>query len=146
MGICNANMSKARTCEASYKQSIPASITISHEVLGSGRYGKVYLGTDTADPLHKYAVKVLEKSSNAYAKEDFVAETKVLQVLDHPNVLKYVGHSETRDSLRLITELCEGDNLFQTMKRHYDAKKRGVSESEAAYIIRELLMALKHCH
>ena len=32
------------------------------------------------------------------------------------------------------------------MKRHYDAKKSGVSECESAFIISQLLLALQHCH
>jgi calcium-dependent protein kinase len=37
----------------------------------------------------------------------------VLKNLDHPNIIKYIETFENKDYLYIVTELCEGGELYQ---------------------------------
>ena len=40
-------------------------------------------------------------------------EIEVLKNLDHPNIIKYIETFENKDYLYIVTELCEGGELYQ---------------------------------
>lgn len=61
---------------------------IDQKVLGSGSFGKVFLAASLHDPEFKVAIKAISKrkiSDLTSIRE----EIKILQTLDHPNIVKY---------------------------------------------------------
>ena len=61
----------------------------------------------------------------------FEAELSILRKLDHPNIMKIYEVFEDNVNYFLITELCKGEELFDTI-----SNKVKFSEFEAAEIIK----------
>ena len=102
-----------------------------------------------ATPLHPspdrpsaFACKIMPKKGGALLDEGkFQEEVAVLRAIDHPNILRLYEVYETTDTIYLITQLCEGGELFDRIIQ------RGVfSEGEAAVLIAQLLDALTYLH
>lgn len=71
-------------------------------------------------------------------------EAELLQHLSgHPGIVKFKGVYEDDDSecFHLVMELCSGGDLLTQMR-----KVRRYSESQAASMIKELVLAIKYCH
>mmetsp|Transcript_37965 Transcript_37965/g.37464 ORF Transcript_37965/g.37464 Transcript_37965/m.37464 type:complete len:190 (+) Transcript_37965:68-637(+) len=118
---------------------------ISNKVLGSGGFGKVFEASLVNDKTHKAAIKVISKKKLEGVVEEIFDEIAVLKNLDHPNIVKYIEMFENSDYLYIVTELCEGGELYSYI--HDKVSKDGnFKESEAADIMKMLLMAIVHCH
>lgn len=80
------------------------------EKLGEGNYGSVY------SCLHKSsgdirAVKVLQKK---FIKEEaYYNEIDTLKEMDNPNIMKFHESFEDDNSYFVVTELCDGGELFE---------------------------------
>ena len=86
--------------------------------LGSGGYGAVYLAKNKITG-EKVAIKAMQKSRIS-DYEAFQNEISILRSLDHPNIIKLFETWETERICFLVTELCEGGELFYhiTKKKH----------------------------
>jgi len=80
------------------------------KALGSGTYGEVSLGIHKENG-QKRAIKKIPRSK-IQNWERFMTEVKILQTLDHPNVIKLYEYFEDADNVYLVTELCSGGELF----------------------------------
>lgn len=69
----------------------------------------------------------------------FRTEVKILQTLDHPNVIKMFEFFENDDSIYLILEKCDGGELFDRV-----IEKEFFSEKEAAVIFKQILQAINY--
>jgi len=64
-----------------------------------------------------------------------------LQNLDHPNILRLYEVFEDAKNFFIVTELCEGGELFD------EILNRGRFEEKDAYpIMKQLLSAIAYCH
>lgn len=109
------------------------------EKLGSGSYGTVY------NCLHKVteqdrAVKEIKKDRIKNMNQ-FKTEIKILQTLDHPNVIKLYEYFEDDDKIYLVMEKCTGGELFDRI-----LEKEYFSEKEAARCFKQIIMAINYCH
>ena len=68
-------------------------------------------------------------------------QVKIMQMLDHPNVLQLVDFFENHINLHLVIELCTGGEVFQQIE-----KQGSLTEGDAAAVMRQTLAALSHCH
>ena len=107
--------------------------------LGEGAFGEVWLVQ------HKilgkqFAMKIIEKSPHTNI-ELIRNEIKILKKLDHPYILKVLQFHFTDDKIYIITDYCPEGELFNEI-----AKKKIFSEREAAYIIYQILTAIRYCH
>jgi calcium-dependent protein kinase len=50
--------------------------------------------------------------------ERFEQEIKILQMLDHPNILKLYEYFEDEKNVYLVTEICKGGELFDRIIEH----------------------------
>ena len=97
--------------------------------MGSGSFGKVFLGENKADKELKVAIKVISKSK--LSEEDIEAlhmEVAILQKVDHPNIVKYYETYEDEKFIYLVMELCPGGELLEKLTDN----KRKMSENMAA--------------
>ena len=62
---------------------------IATKVLGSGAFGKVFMGTSVNDDNFKVAIKVIPKRNIKDEIEALMDEISILRNLDHPNIIKY---------------------------------------------------------
>ena len=68
-------------------------------------------------------------------------EVRILQMLEHPNVIKLEEAYEQKHCFILVFELLKGGELFSKM-----LTRGRFSEAETIYYMREILCALKHLH
>ena len=63
---------------------------ISDDVLGSGSFGTVLRAFDRQNPDFVVAIKVMSKKDlEAQDLEDLRNEVKIMQLVDHPNIVNY---------------------------------------------------------
>lgn len=103
--------------------SLPMSIKrlgpyLIQDVLGRGGMGTVFRATDETNNNDEVAVKVL---SAAYADDDhfrsrFESEIQTLLQLDHPNIVRLLGHGEEDGNLFFVMQLVKGKSLHALQK------------------------------
>ena len=84
-------------------------IAMEKDVLGAGAFGIVYRGSISG--LGRVAVKRLEKNRELDAG-DFENELAILQLPEHPNLLRMLGCGATREARYLVYPLIDGGDLF----------------------------------
>ena len=111
--------------------------------LGKGGYGKVYrvknLKTGeirACKHLSKLSIKNLPK---------FEREINILKKSDHPNIIKLYEIFESKRSLYLIMEECEGGEVFDKIIEHIQNKKM-YTEKDAANMFQQMMSAVEYCH
>jgi len=112
---------------------------IAGKKLGEGTYGAVRSATHR-DTGQKRAIKQIPRSK-IKNWERFQTEVKILQTMDHPNVIKLFEYFEDDVNVYLVTEICEGGELFDRI-----IAAEFFDEQQAANIFRQILMALNYCH
>ncbi|CAL8369214.1 unnamed protein product [Lota lota] len=110
------------------------------EVLGSGRFGKVYRCKERSSGL-MLAAKVIN-TRNAKEKEMALNEVQVMNQLSHSNVLQLYQAMETRNQVVLILEYVEGGELFD---RIVD-ESTPLTEVDAMVFVKQICEALHYMH
>ncbi len=109
------------------------------ETLGSGAFAKV------VKVLHKKsgqyrALKIIKKQKDQDPARMYL-EVEILKKLVHPNIMQIFEFYEDKKSFQIITELCEGGELFDMI-----VEKGNFNEDEAAWIMKQLLSAVNYIH
>ena len=121
---------------------LKATYDINSKVLGAGSFGKVFLAHDRQNPKFQVAIKVINKSKlDEEEIKNLKNEVRIMQQVDHPNIVKYYETYDDKKFIYLCMELCTGGELFQKVT----AEGR-ISEHKTAEIMMKLLRALNHCH
>jgi len=111
------------------------------EIIGKGGYGKVYkcVHKETGD---ERAVKSIEKEqSNDSQNSSIYDEIEYLKSFDHPNILRMYAFFEDDNFYYIVTDICEGGELFDEMYERGPFK-----ESDAAELIHQILSCVNYCH
>eukprot|EP00798_Chlamydomonas_sp_ICE-L_P015912 gene15912-22046_t len=111
--------------------------------IGVGTYGSAYLICWKTNPDMQLVLKKI-KQDEASEKEKLQAETevKVLAQLDHPLVLGYVDHFMYKSHLCIVTEYCEGGDLYQLLKE----RKTPLLEAQVLELLVQILSAVHYVH
>lgn len=113
--------------------------------VGKGASGRVFLVRDRLSGEH-LALKVIEKSSvyeNDDAYRHALDERLVLEMAcDHPFILNLRYAFQTQRRLYLVTEYCDGGDLFDYLKK----RGKPFKEPEGRRIAGEILLALEYIH
>ena len=72
-------------------------------------------------------------------------EITILNILDHPNIIKYFESYEDRYYMYIVMEYCSGGELFDYIESIFK-KKRKFTETEAKEIMEVLVRSINHCH
>ncbi len=111
------------------------------KVLGQGSFGMVQQCIHKASG-QKRAVKRLSKEKmSAHAKIRLEYEIDTLKNLDHPNILRLYEVFEDKKYIYLVTEFCQGGELFDEI-----IARGRFNERDAAVVIKQLLSAIAYCH
>mmetsp|Transcript_41174 Transcript_41174/g.54077 ORF Transcript_41174/g.54077 Transcript_41174/m.54077 type:complete len:126 (+) Transcript_41174:43-420(+) len=78
--------------------------------LGKGSYGEVQGATHKTTGQRR-AIKTIARSKIRNWSR-FETEVRILQMLDHPNVIKLYEYFEDETNVYLVCELCSGGELF----------------------------------
>lgn len=112
------------------------------DILGKGSFGTVYKATNRGNHDMKIAVKAIDKKRLSIEEiDDIHKEVKLLQQVDHSNIINYFETYEDDRFVYLCMELCTGGELIDQCK----AAKQ-FSEEQAAEIFLKLLGALNYIH
>jgi calcium-dependent protein kinase len=108
------------------------------KTIGSGAYGTV------KEAFHKItkqirAVKVLKKITQDENK--LFLEVDILAKLSHGNIMQIFEFYEDDTNFYIVSEFCSGGELFDWL-----SSKGIFSESEACFIIRQILSAICYSH
>jgi len=143
---------------SSDEESNPISITgkfdnieykyhIDPQVLGTGHHGSVRQCTNRASGL-RFAVKSIRKNDPNVKPAGLAREISLLREMKHDNVVELVEVFEDSEYVHLVTDLCEGGELFDKIveKSCTDNGSPCFTESEAARIMHQILSALSYMH
>ena len=67
-------------------------------------------------------------------------EIKLMQEVDHPNIVKYYEYYDDENYIYICMELCTGGDLYKYMLNH------AINERLAKQLMMKLLKALQHVH
>jgi calcium-dependent protein kinase len=113
--------------------------------IGKGGYSKVFeVRNKTTNAIH--ACKYISKlKMNEKTLKRTLREINMLKKLDHPNIIKLYEVYESKRSIYLIMEKCNGGDLFDNIIEHI-TKGRMYSEKQVSEIILQILSAINYCH
>jgi len=118
------------------------------ELIGQGAFGSVYLGMDN-DTGHLMAVKqvtitkvgVANSSKVAEHLRSLEAEVKLLQDLNHPNIVRYLGTERTAEALNIFLEYAPGGSIAGLL-----AKFGKFNENVVRVYTKQILQGLEYLH
>ena len=110
--------------------------------LGSGGFSTVYrcMRKQTGE---EFALKIVPKNIllNSADLERFQREINTLSLLHHPNLVSMIDLFDDDDNFYIVTDLCEGGDLFKIIK-----KTGKFNEETALEIFQQLVSALSYLH
>ncbi|KAI9369134.1 kinase-like domain-containing protein [Aspergillus egyptiacus] len=128
------------------------------EKMGDGAFSNVYRAKDTTGEYGEVAIKVVRKfemnstQSNAHLHPDFkkpkaaeraniLKEVQIMRQIDHPNIVKLIHFSESRQYYYIVLELCPGGELF-----HQIVRLTYFSEELSRHVIVQVAKAIEYLH
>lgn len=108
------------------------------EEVGAGGMGTVWRAHDSVSG-EVVALKILRGSEHLDLAR-FAREAKLLDTLEHPNIVRYVAHDARGDSAWIAMEWLDGETLDHRVVREV------LSATEAVPLIRQAATALAHAH
>ncbi len=112
-------------------------------VLGKGSFGSVNRATRKGANFD-CAVKVIDKDSlnnNPMLPQLMMSELTVLKKCSHPNIMSVNELLEDDNNFYIVTELLEGGELFDRI-----IEEQQFDEQKAAYILKQVLLAINYMH
>ena len=102
-----------------------------NNILGKGAMGKVKRATVKSSGEQR-AVKMIDKLNlDEAGRVRLKYEIDILKNLNHPNILRLYEVYENKNNIFLVTELCDGRELFDEI-----ASRRVFAENETAVVIK----------
>ncbi|XP_063405519.1 calcium/calmodulin-dependent protein kinase type 1-like [Mytilus trossulus] len=109
--------------------------------LGTGAFSEVFLVEDKTHAGTLQAVKCIDRKGLLGKEDSLENEIRVLQRLDHPNIVKLLDVFEDKSHVYLIMELVTGGELFDRI-----VEKGSYTEKDASDLIRQILEAVDYMH
>ena len=116
-------------------------------VLGTGIHGSVRKCINHTTG-QQYAVKTIYKNDPEVKAGGLVHEIKLLEEMKHPNIVQLEDVYEDEEYLHLVTNLCEGGELFDKIIKKSSSNNDVpcFSEDKAAKVIYQLLTTISYMH
>ena len=111
-------------------------------MIGKGSYGKVLLVKKNNEK-KVYAMKVLKKKQMIKRNqvEHIKAERKIMELVDHPFIVKLKYAFQNPQKLYLVMDYCPGGELFFHIQR-----VERFNEEAVKFYGAQLVLALEHLH
>ena len=114
-------------------------------VLGQGTFGRTYLAHDLdcmeRPCVIKKFIAQVQGAALTKAKELFTQEAKRLYELEHPQIPRLYAYFEQEDSLYLVQQFIEGEDLLKVLK-----KQGNFSEQDIRKLLIDLLSVVQYIH
>jgi hypothetical protein len=128
------------------------------EKMGDGAFSNVYRAKDSTTEYGEVAIKVVRKfemNSNqsdphyptvkkvpkALERANILKEVQIMRNLDHPNIVKLIDFSESKQYYYIVLELCPGGELF-----HQIVRLTYFSEDLSRHVIRQVADSIEYLH
>ncbi|KAI1419865.1 CAMK/CAMK1 protein kinase [Xylaria sp. FL1777] len=129
------------------------------EKMGDGAFSNVYRAKDRQGSAGEVAIKVVRKFEmnnmqgqkhlhpdfkkvpKAVERANILKEVQIMRQLDHPNIVKLVDFSESRQYYYIVLELAPGGELF-----HQIVRLTYFSEDLSRHVITQVAKALEYLH
>ncbi|CAN8101484.1 unnamed protein product [Discula destructiva] len=129
------------------------------EKMGDGAFSNVYRARDTEGKVGEVAIKVVRKfemnsmqdkhlhpdfkpkAPKAAERANILKEVQIMRQLDHPNIIKLIDFSESKQHYYIILELAPGGELF-----HQIVRLTYFSEDLSRHVITQVAKALHYLH
>ncbi|CAK8679913.1 unnamed protein product [Clavelina lepadiformis] len=111
--------------------------------IGEGSFAKVRVGLHRPTK-EKVAVKVINKTKakkDSYVYRNLHREGKIMQMIQHPNIVQVYDILETGNNYYLVTELCTGGELIDIV-----SEKGSLPESTVRKYMYQLVNAVAYLH
>eukprot|EP01136_Pigoraptor_vietnamica_P010156 Opistho-1_new@47449 len=119
------------------------------KTIGEGAFSKVKVAVHRVTG-EKVAVKIISKarlkskskgsSSGSYLSH-LSKDVRLLQLLEHPNIIRLYQVIETDDEFYIFMQFAGGGEIID-----YISKKGRLSEKDARVFFRQIVSAIDHCH
>ncbi|XP_074435474.1 hormonally up-regulated neu tumor-associated kinase-like [Larus michahellis] len=113
------------------------------KMINKGSFAKVMEGLHIPTG-EKVAIKVIDKrkaKQDSYVLKNMKRETRIHQMIKHPNVARLYETLETDNSYYMVMELCLGGDLLDRI-----CDKKRLAEREVRRYTRQILSAVEHLH
>ncbi|KAF2469158.1 Pkinase-domain-containing protein [Lindgomyces ingoldianus] len=129
------------------------------EKMGDGAFSNVYRARDNTGQYGEAAIKVVrkfemnsnqgdkhihpdfKKAPKTVERANILKEVQIMRQLDHPNIVKLLDFSESRQYYYIVLELCPGGELF-----HQIVRLTYFSEDLSRHTIIQVAKALEYLH
>ncbi|KFA72976.1 hypothetical protein S40288_05098 [Stachybotrys chartarum IBT 40288] len=113
------------------------------EKMGDGAFSNVYRARDiTGQEGGEVAIKVVRKyEMNSMQRSNILKEVQIMRQLDHPNIVKLIDFSESKQYYYIVLELAPGGELF-----HQIVRLTYFSEELSRHVIVQVAKALEYLH
>ena len=117
------------------------------KLLGEGSFGKVHLTKKEGDS-KKYATKELDREEidSSEAKKYLINEIRILQSLNHPNIVKFVDIKKTKKHYYIMMEFCNGGELSKNLEKYMTKNGTAFPEELVQHFMRQIIDAFKYIH
>ncbi|CAK91783.1 unnamed protein product (macronuclear) [Paramecium tetraurelia] len=134
------NIKQTMFVRVNSKKNINESYLIK-EMIGQGGFGKVYKVVHKQTGMIRAVKMILKEKMKQEDEERLLEETAILMDIDHPNIVKLYEIFSDTYSYYLVSEYCEGGELFQKIKL-----VSILTEKEIANFMKQILSAVSYCH
>ncbi|KEZ45942.1 hypothetical protein SAPIO_CDS1329 [Scedosporium apiospermum] len=112
------------------------------EKMGDGAFSNVYRAKDRHEIHGEVAIKVVRKyEMNSLQRANILKEVQIMRQLDHPNIVKLIEFSESKEFYYIVLELAPGGELF-----HQIVRLTYFSEDLSRHVITQVAKALEYLH
>ncbi|CAG8496120.1 14107_t:CDS:2 [Cetraspora pellucida] len=114
------------------------------KLIGTGSFSEVKLAIDLKN-CREVAIKMIslkEMQENECLKTGVSREIKILEYINHPNIVSLLDTVETPKHLCLVLEYVPGGELFDYVNDHYEK----ITEDEVKQIFYELVNTVSYLH
>ncbi len=117
------------------------------EKLGEGSFGEVFL-CKRKNSNKKYAMKRICRQLIEYKNytKYIENEKRILERLNHPNIVKFVKFLADTNYYYLITEYIDGESLLKILGRYKDLYKKSFPEEIVQFLMKQIVYAVKYIH
>lgn len=107
-------------------------------IIGQGSFGKVRVAENLKTG-QQVAIKILRKDQADHAK--IWEEVRIQRRLDHQHVVRLYDVIETENSIMIVMELVEGEDLVDYITRNVK-----LGEVDARRLFLQIISGVEHCH
>ena len=115
--------------------------------IGKGNFGEVFLTQRKGYP-QLYATKKMERSvcERPPLLNRLINEIKILQYVNHPNIVKFIDLKKSMNNWYLVTEYVNGGSLTSNLKKYMAMYRRPFTEDIVQHIMRQIVSAIQYLH